>query len=126
VVVTDIDKNPHLTRLLRLDLNACGSDTIVMNATIVQEPSVSQIYCDNYQKAGEPSEQLEVRIVQKNIDNIPQSIMSREFQNIRILDIQKNRISSLEHRLFYALKNLNLLNASKNEIQTISEGIEAC
>jgi hypothetical protein len=71
VVVTDIDKNPHLTRLLKLDLNACGSDTIVMNATIVQEPSVSQIYCDNYQKAGEPSEQLEVRIVQKNIDNIP-------------------------------------------------------
>jgi Leucine-rich repeat (LRR) protein len=52
--------------------------------------------------------------------------MSREFQNIRILDIQKNRISSLEHRLFDALKNLNLLNASKNEIQTISEGIEAC
>ena len=66
----------------------------------------------------------EVKINQKNIDSLPNLILQRDFHNIRILDIQMNKISVLEGSLFMTLRNLQLLNASKNQIISISSDIQ--
>jgi hypothetical protein len=75
-----------------------------------EQQDMATMYLQEYQITPNVSEQRtqrEVRIVQKDIDCLPKMILqSGEFQNIRILDIQRNRMCELESTIFVALRSL--------------------
>jgi hypothetical protein len=72
-------------------------DTTNFNASINMEPSISKIYNQEYlsakaSKAGisvefDNFDPTEIKIVQRDIENVPKLILSSDFQNIKILDV---------------------------------------
>lgn len=72
------------------------------------------------------SDHLEVRLVQRDLHNLSKAIMEHEFKRIRVLEIQRNRVTELEGSVFMALRNLQHLNASKNCVERVSSEIRLC
>jgi Leucine-rich repeat (LRR) protein len=122
-VLVDTVKNPLLSKLLRFDMQSVASDTMIFNATMAQEPNVSQVYCENYQKNTNDPEQVEVRLAGRELLAIPGVLLQPEFGRIRVLDVSRNRISELDDSAFRAAIHLQVLNASKNNIEVVSADI---
>ena len=61
-------KNPLLSRLLNNDIQSLASDTLIFNATMAQEPSVGQVYCEVYQRSESP---LEMRLASRDLLTVP-------------------------------------------------------
>ncbi|TNV86312.1 hypothetical protein FGO68_gene14153 [Halteria grandinella] len=127
------NRNQTTNNILDQEREFNASDTMLVNqiVTLQDHQDLTTVYLQEFQMTYnyqvEQRTQREIRIVQKDIDCLPKMILQgQEFQNIRILDIQRNRLTELESAIFVALRSLQLLNASKNNIESVSCKISLC
>ena len=107
------------------------NDTMLFSSSFGQEPLVSQIYKKEFPKVPHASSQnnfsqqihkteKEIVLTERDLEMIPKIVYALEYANLQNLDISRNRITELEGKLFTQLKQLKVLNVSKNMISHIS------